>query len=88
MPTIVKSADLRNHYNKVAGLCHQQKKPVFVTKNGEGDLAIMSIEAYNELEDRVELYGKLTAGLQQFETGETIDEDEMMAYMDELIAGN
>jgi hypothetical protein len=43
------------------------------------------IERYNELEYRLDLHDKLMAGLHQFDTGETIDETEMMSYMDKLI---
>ena len=46
MPTIKSSADLRNDYNGISTLCHTYGEPVFITKNGKGDLAVMSIEAY------------------------------------------
>ena len=49
MPTIRSSADLRNGYNEISTLCHQYGEPIFITKNGKGDLAVMSIEAYEQL---------------------------------------
>lgn len=49
MPTIKSSADLRNNYNEISTFCHSYSEPVFITKNGKGDLAVMSIEAYEEL---------------------------------------
>ena len=49
MPTIRPSADLRNNYSEISELCHQYAEPVFITKNGTGDLAVMSIEAYELL---------------------------------------
>ena len=57
MPTIKSSADLRNSYNKISSFCHQYDEPVFITKNGKGDLAVLSIEAYEKLLGRFELYG-------------------------------
>lgn len=47
MPTIKSSADLRNSYNDISTFCHNYPEPVFITKNGKGDLAVMSIETYN-----------------------------------------
>ena len=41
MPKITSSADLRNNYNEISNFCHQYKEPVFITKNGKGDLAVM-----------------------------------------------
>ena len=49
MPTIKSNADLRNNYNEISTFCHNYAEPVFITKNGKGDLAVMSIEAYEEL---------------------------------------
>ena len=48
MPNIRSSADLRNNYNDISSYCHAYNEPVFITKNGKGDLAVMSIEAYEE----------------------------------------
>ena len=69
MPKITSSADLRNNYNEISNFCHQYKEPVFITKNGKGDLAVMSIEAYEELTARFELYGALKQGLDDIEAG-------------------
>ena len=49
MPTIRPSADLRNTYNDISEFCHKYTEPVFITKNGQGDLAVMSIETYELL---------------------------------------
>lgn len=48
MPQIRPITDLRNT-TEISEICHAQKEPVFITKNGYGDLVIMSIEAYEEL---------------------------------------
>ena len=71
MPTIKSSADLRNNYNEISTFCHTYPEPVFITKNGKGDLAVMSIEAYEELTSRFELYGQIKEGLNDIEEGNT-----------------
>ena len=71
MPTIRSSADLRNSYNEISTFCHDYSEPVFITKNGKGDLAVMSIEAYEQLIGRYELYGMLQEGLSDVNEGKT-----------------
>lgn len=71
MPNIRSSADLRNQYNEISTFCHEYAEPVFITKNGKGDLAVMSIEAYEELMGRFELYGLLQEGLEDVTEGRT-----------------
>ena len=69
MPHIRSSADLRNNYNDISSFCHDYSEPVFITKNGKGDLAVMSIEAYERLIGQFELYSKLQEGLNDVERG-------------------
>lgn len=76
MPAIRSSADLRNHYNEISTFCHKYPEPVYITKNGRGDLAVMSIEAYEELKSRVELYGLIKEGLDDVAAGNTQPIDE------------
>jgi len=73
MPTIRPSADLRNKYNEISAFCHQYPEPVFITKNGQGDLAVMSIETYENLAGRMQLYKLLDEGLEQEQNGEVQD---------------
>lgn len=79
MPTIKSSTDLRNNYNDISQLCHTYREPVFITKNGQGDLAVMSIETYEQLTGRLELYGLLQEGLNDVSTGQTQPFSEAMA---------
>lgn len=69
MPTIRPSADLRNNYNEISELCHEYSEPVFITKNGAGDLAVMSIETYESLTGKLELYSLIDEGLDQIKQG-------------------
>jgi len=71
MPIIKSSADLRNNYNEISNFCHTYPEPVFITKNGKGDLAVMSIEAYEEMNSRFELYGLIKEGLDDIADGNT-----------------
>ena len=63
MPVIKPSSDLRNNYNEISQFCHQYHEPVYITKNGQGDLAVMSIETYERLVGKFELYKLLDEGL-------------------------
>ena len=78
MPAIRKSADLRNNYGEISEFCHNYREPVFITKNGQGDLAVMSIETYEEIMGRLELYKKIQIGINQIKNGETVSEEKMM----------
>lgn len=71
MPTIKSSAELRNNYNDISTFCHEYSEPVFITKNGKGDLAVMSIETYERLVGRLELYSLLREGLTDVQNGDT-----------------
>jgi prevent-host-death family protein len=63
MPKIRPSSDLRNKYNEISEFCHKFSEPVYITKNGTGDLAVMSIEVYERLVGKFELYKLLDEGL-------------------------
>ena len=78
MPNIRPSSDLRNHYNEISAFCHQYGEPVYITKNDTGDLAVLSIEAYERLAGRFELYALLEEGLADIRAGRTVDADEAL----------
>lgn len=60
MRTIIKpSAAIRQNYTEIANLCKETGEPVFLTKNGEGDLVVMDIAAYDQREKQLELREKL-----------------------------
>lgn len=83
MPNIRPSSDLRNKYNEISAFCHQHGEPVYITKNGTGDLAVMSIEAYERLTARFELYALLEEGMADIRAGRTEDADEVFASLRE-----
>jgi prevent-host-death family protein len=63
---------LRNEYNTIAKLAHEKAEPVYITRNGEGDLVVMSIEAFERREAMLDLREKLLHAEQQRISGEPI----------------
>jgi prevent-host-death family protein len=68
MPQIRPISDLRNT-NEISELCHSKQEPIFITKNGYGDLVVMSIETYERELARAELYKKRGEAEAQVESG-------------------
>ncbi len=68
MPSIRPSSDLRNKYNEISEFCHENNEPVYITKNGKGDLAVMSIETFEQLAGKFELYKVLDKGLEDMKS--------------------
>jgi prevent-host-death family protein len=60
-PIIKSSSELRRNYNSVAEICRTRKVPVFLTKNGEGDMVLMDIETYSRREEDLALAQRLSA---------------------------
>ena len=54
MPQIRPITDLRNT-NEISDICHARREPVFITKNGYGDLVVMSIETYEALVENAKM---------------------------------
>ncbi len=61
MMNIKPSAAIRKNYNEISALCKMTKEPVFLTKNGEGDLVVMDIETYSRRESMLKLREQLIA---------------------------
>ena len=68
---IKSSTTLRNDYTAVSDLAHEENEPIYITKNGEGDLVVMSIEAFERREELYKLKGKLAAAEELRLTGHT-----------------
>ena len=84
MPIIRPSSDLRNNYNEISTICHQTKRPVYITKNGAGDLAVMSIELYELLTDKYMLYKELEKGIKSLENGDVYSEEEIFEELEKI----
>ena len=83
------STCLRNEYNDIADFCKTENQPVFLTKNGEGDLVVMSMEAYEYREEMLDLREKLLeAEAQRLSSMKTFSLDEVNSRMEEIINGS
>jgi len=69
MAKILPSSDLRNKYNEISNFCNTSHEPVYITKNGKGDLVVLSNTAYEELTGRSELHRLLNEGLSAMKAG-------------------
>lgn len=59
MPQIRPVSDLRNHFADISRIVHETEEPVFLTKNGHGDMVVMSFEAFDKLQFDSEIFFKL-----------------------------
>jgi len=71
MATIRPSSDLRNKYNEISEFCNTYNEPVFITKNGTGDLVVLSNAEYERLCGKHELYRMLDEGLASMKHGKS-----------------
>lgn len=71
MPEIRPIKDLRETA-KISDLCHAKKEPIFIAKNGYGDLVIMSIDTYQRKMAQADLYAKLAEAEKQLKNGESL----------------
>jgi len=70
MPTIRPISDLRNKAPEISRLCHESGEPVFITKNGESELVVMSAAAYERDQARLKLYELLNAAEEDLRHGD------------------
>ena len=82
MPVIRKSADLLNSFNEIREFCHNYREPIFLTKDGQGELAVMSIETYEEIAGTNELYRLIQKGIDDIENGRILTEKEVLRNME------
>ncbi|MDD2509888.1 MAG: type II toxin-antitoxin system Phd/YefM family antitoxin [Syntrophomonas sp.] len=69
MPNIRPISDLRNNANEISELCRNTEEPVFITKNGVGDMVVMSVEAYERQQGLIDLYVKLAEAEEEIANG-------------------
>ena len=70
MPVIKPISDLRNKANEISNLAHESNEPIFISRNGEGDLVVMSMASYSKLQLKLELFGKLAVAQAQRASGD------------------
>jgi prevent-host-death family protein len=70
MPLIKPISDLRNKANEISELAHKSNEPIFITRNGEGDMVVMSMAQYSKLQLKIDLFGKLAVAQAQRASGD------------------
>lgn len=69
MPMIRPVSDLRNNFTAISETLHSEDEPVFLTKNGSGDMVVMSIDYYEKQMARLELYQKIEESRNEIANG-------------------
>lgn len=89
MPSIRPISELRNSANEISDFCHQTREPVYITRNGSGDMVILSMEEYERQQALIDLYGKLAVAEQEIADGTEGEDFLMLAKsLRERIHGN
>lgn len=72
MPKIIPIRDLKNT-SEISQMCKEETEPIYITKNGYGDMVIMSIETYEKKMVMLDVYNKLDAAEEQLKEGKVLD---------------
>src|SRR5699024_6847197 len=82
MPRIIPIRDLKNT-TQISQMCKESKEPIFVTKNGYGDMVVMSLEAYEEKMMLLDVEAKLAQSADEFRAGRVMDARESLQKLRE-----
>lgn len=82
MPQIIPIKDLKNT-SEISDLCHKSEEPIFITKNGYGDMVIMSMDIYESIMRQLNIYKELEISENQIKEGRTRDARESLASIRE-----
>ncbi len=80
-------SDLRNNFADISKTVHETKKPVFLTKNGFGDMVVLSMEAYENLQLESEIYAKLAEAERAEETAKRYTSEEVLKEVKSVLYG-
>ena len=69
MLSILPISDFRNNANEISDFWHQTREPVYITRNGTGDMVVISMEEYERQQALIDLYGKLAVAEQEIASG-------------------
>ena len=82
------SAAIRQNYNEISELCKKTKEPVYLTKNGEGDLVVMDIDSFNRREKILKLRETLlTVEAERLAGNKEYTVDELEHYLEDMLKG-
>jgi len=86
MPKIRPVSDLRNNFAEISRIVHEEREPIFLTKNGVGDMVVMSIEQYEKHQFSADIFQKLKeAGVEAKTTTKRYTHAEVMQDVREMI---
>ena len=85
MPQIIPIKDLKNT-SKISDMCHKAEEPIYITKNGYGDMVIMSVENYEHTMRQLSMYKDIEISEQQIKEGRTKDARNSLSAMREKYA--
>lgn len=74
MPKIIPIRDLKNT-SEISKMCKESNEPIYITKNGYGDMVIMSMELYEQKMFMLDVFGKLIAAEEEIKEGKVLDGD-------------
>ncbi len=80
MPQIIPIKDLKNT-SEISDMCHKSEEPIYITKNGYGDMVIMSMEIYESTMRRASAHRDIELSEQQIECGQVKDARTALAEM-------
>lgn len=80
MPHIIPIRDLKNT-TEISNLCHNSTEPIYITKNGYGDMVIMSIETYADIMHQLEMYQQILLSEKQIAHGNFKDANQSLEEM-------
>ena len=72
MPQIIPIKDLKNT-SEISDMCHKTEEPIYVTKNGYGDMVIMSMDIYEAMMRQIATYRDIEISEKQIEAGQVKD---------------
>ena len=72
MPQIIPIKELKNT-SEISDMCHRADGPIYITKNGYGDMVIMSMEAYEEAMKKLDIYRNIEISEEQVKNGQVKD---------------
>ena len=82
MPQIMPIKDLKNT-SEISDICHKSEEPIYITNNGYGDMVIMSMEVYQSIMQKVEVYKDVEVSELQIEAGQVREARAALADMRE-----
>jgi PHD/YefM family antitoxin component YafN of YafNO toxin-antitoxin module len=82
MPVVKEISEFKDIYHNLSDFCHKYQEPVILTKNGENDMAVMSIKTYEEITGLRTLYNLLEEGENSIKNGNYLTIEEMDKSLD------